>query len=145
MFDTFKMFPVLRKDRTSVLCRLFGLLLLLGLLLGLLSAPGCSSVPEKQDFVTINVPVPVKCKPPTLQKPSMPFDELAKKGGTTFDKTKMLIAQDLRQRAYIFTLEAALTSCTTGAFDSQTGATPEVTGPLTAPLSSFLKELEDGQ
>jgi len=70
---------------------------------------GCNTVPTT---TKVDVVVPVRCQVDPVVKPSMPFDEQAKKSMNIYAKTQLLLAQDLRHKAYENQLEAAVKACT---------------------------------
>jgi hypothetical protein len=65
----------------------------------------------KTEVKEVKVEVPVPCVPTDVTLPSMPFDTEAKASLSLFDKTKLLLAQDLNLKAYAKELEASLSFC----------------------------------
>lgn len=74
----------------------------------LASLSACTTTPTIQK---VEVPVIVRCKSNPVVKPSMPFDEQAKKEMSIYQKTQLLVAQDYRHKAYEAQLEAAVQAC----------------------------------
>ena len=80
------------------------------LLLAALALAGCSSVP-RVEVQTVKVPVPVECREPVPDRPSMPTDTLAE-DADPFELLRAALAEIDRREGYEVRLLAALMACT---------------------------------
>lgn len=80
------------------------------LLLGALALAGCSSVP-RVEIQTVKVPVPVECREPIPDRPSMPTGALAD-DADPFDLLRAALVEIDRREGYEVRLLAALMACT---------------------------------
>lgn len=80
------------------------------LLLGALALAGCGSVP-RVEVQTVKVPVPVECREPVPDRPSMPTDTLAE-DADPFELLRAALAEIDRREGYEVRLLAALMACT---------------------------------
>lgn len=80
------------------------------LLLAALALAGCSSVP-RVEVQTVKVPVPVECREPVPDRPSMPTETLAEDAGP-FELLRAALAEIDRREGYEVRLLSALLICT---------------------------------
>lgn len=80
------------------------------LLLGALVLAGCSSAP-RVEVQTVKVPVPVECREPIPDRPSMPTEALAD-DADPFELLRAALAEIDRREGYEVRLLAALMVCT---------------------------------
>lgn len=80
-----------------------------GLLLCVLSLAGCASAP-RVEVQTVKVPVPVECREPTPDRPSMPTESLAD-DADPFELLRASLAEIDRREGYEVKLVAALENC----------------------------------
>ncbi|WP_338499944.1 hypothetical protein [Delftia tsuruhatensis] len=80
------------------------------LLLGALALAGCGSVP-RVEVQEIKVPVPVECREPIPDRPSMPTETLAE-DSDPFVLLRAALAEIDRREGYEVRLLAALMACT---------------------------------
>jgi len=79
------------------------------LLLCLLALGGCATAP-RVEIQTVKVPVPVACREPTPDRPSMPTESLAE-DADPFDLLRASLAEIDRREGYEVKLVAALENC----------------------------------
>ncbi|WP_428141590.1 hypothetical protein [Delftia acidovorans] len=79
-------------------------------LLSALALAGCGAVP-RVEVQTVNVPVPVECREPVPDRPSMPTEALAD-DANPFDLLRAALAEIDRREGYEVRLLAALLICT---------------------------------
>lgn len=79
------------------------------LLLCVLALVGCASTP-RVEIQTVKVPVPVECREPTPDRPSMPTESLAD-DADPFDLLRASLAEIDRREGYEVKLVAALENC----------------------------------
>ncbi len=79
------------------------------LLLCLLALGGCATAP-RVEIQTVKVPVPVECREPTPDRPSMPTEALAE-DADPFDLLRASLAEIDRREGYEVKLVAALENC----------------------------------
>lgn len=80
-----------------------------GLLLCALALGGCASAP-RVEIRTIKVPVPVECREPTPERPSMPTEALAEDAGS-FELLRASLSEIDRREGYEVKLVTALENC----------------------------------
>ncbi|MEJ8292897.1 hypothetical protein WKI45_08700 [Delftia tsuruhatensis] len=80
------------------------------LLLAALGLAGCGSVPRVQ-VQEVKVPVPVECREPVPDRPSMPTEALAD-DADPFELLRAALAEIDRRQGYEVRLLAALVACT---------------------------------
>ncbi len=80
-----------------------------GLLLCLLALGGCA-IPPRVEIQIVKVPVPVECREPTPDRPSMPTEALAE-NADPFDLLRASLAEIDRREGYEVKLVAALENC----------------------------------
>ena len=80
------------------------------LLLGALVLAGCGSVP-RVEVQKVKVPVPVECREPIPDRPSMPTEALAD-DADPFELLRAALAEIDRREGYEVRLLAALMACT---------------------------------
>lgn len=80
-----------------------------GLLLCLLAVGGCAT-PTRVEIQAIKVPVPVECREPTPERPSMPTEALAE-DADPFELLRASLAEIDRREGYEVKLVAALENC----------------------------------
>ncbi len=80
------------------------------LLLATLALAGCGAVP-RVDVQTVKVPVPVECREPVPDRPSMPTEALAD-DADPFELLRAALAEIDRREGYEVRLLAALMICT---------------------------------
>lgn len=80
-----------------------------GLLLCVLALAGCASAP-RVETQTVKVPVPVACREPTPDRPSMPTEALAE-DADPFELLRASLAEIDRREGYEVKLAAALENC----------------------------------
>jgi hypothetical protein len=80
------------------------------LLLGVLALAGCSSV-SRVEVQQVKVPVPVECREPVPERPSMPTEGLAD-DADPFELLRAALAEIDRREGYEVRLLAALIACT---------------------------------
>jgi hypothetical protein len=78
---------------------------LIGAILFALAIGGCAHMTE-----TVNVPVPVPCNPPKVEKPALPVDSLPQ-GSDIFSQVRALWATVETLEGYADQLTAALDAC----------------------------------
>lgn len=81
-----------------------------GLLLCALVLAGCAAAP-RVEIQTVKVPVPVACREPTPERPSMPTEALAE-DADPFELLRASLAEIDRREGYEVKLVAALENCT---------------------------------
>lgn len=79
------------------------------ILLGALALAGCSSVP-RVEIQEVKVPVPVECREPIPDRPSMPTEALAA-DADPYDLLRAALAEIDRREGYEVRLLAALMAC----------------------------------
>ena len=79
------------------------------LLLAALALAGCTAAP-RVEIQTVKVPVPVECREPTPDRPSMPTESLAE-DADPFDLLRASLAEIDRREGYEAKLLAALENC----------------------------------
>ena len=79
------------------------------MLLCLLTLGGCATAP-RVEIQTIKVPVPVECREPTPDRPSMPTEALAE-DADPFELLRASLAEIDRREGYEVKLVAALENC----------------------------------
>lgn len=80
------------------------------MLLGALALAGCSSVP-RVEIREVKVPVPVECREPIPDRPSMPTEALAD-DADPFELLRAALAEIDRREGYEVRLLSALLICT---------------------------------
>ncbi|KAF1054971.1 MAG: hypothetical protein GAK34_00656 [Delftia tsuruhatensis] len=80
------------------------------LLLAVLALAGCGSAP-RVEVQTVKVPVPVECREPVPDRPSMPTEALAE-DADPFELLRAALAEIDRREGYEIRLQAALMACT---------------------------------
>ncbi len=80
------------------------------LLLGAMALAGCGSVP-RVEIQEVKVPVPVECREPVPDRPSMPTETLAEDAGP-FELLRAALAEIDRREGYEVRLLSALITCT---------------------------------
>lgn len=80
------------------------------LLLVVLALAGCGTVP-RVEVQTVKVPVPVECREPIPDRPSMPTEALAN-DADPFELLRASLAEIDRREGYEVRLLAALMACT---------------------------------
>lgn len=80
------------------------------LLLGALALAGCGSTP-RVEIQEVKVPVPVECREPIPDRPSMPTETLAEDAGP-FELLRAALAEIDRREGYEVRLLSALLICT---------------------------------
>ncbi|KEH08299.1 hypothetical protein GY14_20940 [Delftia tsuruhatensis] len=80
------------------------------LLLGALALAGCGSTP-RVEIQEVKVPVPVECREPIPDRPSMPTDTLAE-DADPFELLRAALAEIDRREGYEVRLLAVLMACT---------------------------------
>ncbi|MCX7509397.1 hypothetical protein N5C96_19415 [Delftia tsuruhatensis] len=80
------------------------------LLLGAMALAGCGSVP-RVEIQEVKVPVPVECREPVPDRPSMPTETLAEDAGP-FELLRAALAEIDRREGYEVRLLSALLICT---------------------------------
>lgn len=80
------------------------------LLLGALALTGCGTSP-RVEIQEVKVPVPVECREPVPDRPSMPTEALAD-DADPFDLLRAALAEIDRREGYEVRLLAALIACT---------------------------------
>lgn len=78
--------------------------------LGVLALCGCTSAP-RVELQRVNVPVPVECREPVPERPTMPTEALAP-GVGPFVLLRAALAEIDRREGYEVRLRAALEVCT---------------------------------
>jgi len=81
------------------------------ILLGALALAGCGAVP-RVEVQEVKVPVPVECREPIPDRPTMPTETLAD-DAVPFDLLRAALAEIERREGYEVRLLAALMVCTT--------------------------------
>lgn len=79
------------------------------LIAAVLVLTGCATAP-RVEIQTVKVPVPVECREPTPDRPSMPTEVLAE-GADPFDLLRASLAEIDRREGYEVKLVAALENC----------------------------------
>jgi len=79
-------------------------------LLGVLNLIGCGTVP-RVEVQTVKVPVPVECREPVPDRPSMPTEALAD-DADAFELLRAALAEIDRREGYEVRLLVALVACT---------------------------------
>jgi hypothetical protein len=80
------------------------------LLLAALALAGCGAVP-RVEVQTVKVPVPVECREPVPDRPSMPTEGLAD-DADPFELLRAALAEIDRREGYELRLLTALMACT---------------------------------
>lgn len=80
------------------------------ILLGALALAGCGAVP-RVEVQEVKVPVPVECREPVPDRPSMPTEALAA-DADPFELLRAALAEIDRREGYEVRLLAALIACT---------------------------------
>lgn len=80
------------------------------LLLGALALAGCGTTP-RVEIQVVKVPVPVECREPVPDRPSMPTETLAEDAGP-FELLRAALAEIDRREGYEVRLLSALLICT---------------------------------
>ena len=80
------------------------------MLLASLALAGCGSVP-RVEVQAVKVPVPVECREPVPDRPSMPTETLAEDAGP-FELLRAALAEIDRREGYEVRLLSALLICT---------------------------------
>lgn len=80
------------------------------LLLGALALAGCGTTP-RVEVQTVKVPVPVECREPIPDRPSMPTEALAD-DADPFELLRAALSEIDRREGYELRLLAALMACT---------------------------------
>lgn len=76
------------------------------LLLGVVLS-GCSTTAVK----TVEVPIPVKCNPPQIEKPAFQYPSCVLPGESVFNMTRCVLSDIQLHLGYEQQLEAALVGC----------------------------------